>query len=642
MLRSRFGVLVPFAAGFLGISLLTRVVLLVKSWPVLEFSARDYLKVFAGGCFFDLLTLTYMAVPVIAYLIIFPDKIFRRKWHRPVLYSVLFFFFYLWIFDIFAEYYFFEEFGTRFNFIAVDYLVYTNTILKDIWQSYPVIPILAVTAAVSLFAVWCGKKTMDRSLRSASTIRSRLRVGAMFIALPLISYAGVDSSWARFSDDNYVNELGNNGMYNLFAAFLHNRIDYPVFYPVIPDEEAWQGLKSALKEEKTRFTGERMFDVEREIRNPGPEKRLNVILIVEESLSAEYLGVFGNRENLTPNLDRLARESLFFTNFYATGTRTDRGLEAITLSIPPTPGRSAIKRPHNENMFSWGSLMREKGYATEFLYSGYGYFDNMNYFFSHNGFEAVDRLKFKKEEIHFENAWGVCDEDLFDKALGEFDMIHERRRPFFALIMTTSNHRPFTYPDGRVPLPSRSGRHGGVQYADYALGRFLEAARQKPWFSDSIFVVVADHCADSAGHMVLPVHHYHIPLFIYAPGRFAPREIDVLSSQIDVAPTVLGLLNFSYTTRFFGRDIRSTPPGQGRAFIGTYQKLGYLKGNRLTLLDVKRERAAYEFKREGQEQKPVSIDPGLLNEGISYYQGAYYSLERTQPLLHRRDPGRKG
>ena len=109
-----------------------------------------------------------------------------------------------------------------------------------------------------------------------------------------------------------------------------------------------------------------------------------MIQITVESLSAKYLGVYNPKSKLTPNLDAIAAKSLVFDNFYATGTRTDRGMEALSLSLPPTPGRSLIKRPHNEQLFTVGSVFRSKGYDTAFLYGGYGYFDNMNYYFGNN------------------------------------------------------------------------------------------------------------------------------------------------------------------------------------------------------------------------------------------------------------------
>jgi phosphoglycerol transferase MdoB-like AlkP superfamily enzyme len=322
----RFAVLVPFAAIFMIVSLISRIALLAQSWSILDCRFADYVKIFGWGSFFDFLTLTYAAIPMILYLIFIPDKIFRRKGHKTFLYAILLLYSYLCIFDIFAEYYFFQGFQTRFNFIAVDYLVYTKTVLRDIWECYPVIPVLAGSGVASLALFLWAKKTLNMPLREPSAFRKRLPAGLGLLALPLIFYIGVDPSLARFSANPYVTELGNNGIYNLVAAFFQNRIDYAAFYRTIPKEEAGQRLRTALQYDHSRFVGIDVFDIEREIRKSGPEKRLNVIVVVEESLSAEYLGVFGKQENLTPSLDRLSGESLFFTNFYATGTRTDRGL----------------------------------------------------------------------------------------------------------------------------------------------------------------------------------------------------------------------------------------------------------------------------------------------------------------------------
>ncbi len=223
---------------------------------------------------------------------------------------------------------------------------------------------------------------------------------------------------------------------------------------------------------------------------------------------------FGNTEGITPFLDSLAGESLMFTQLYATGTRTVRGLEALSLCVPPTPGQSIVRRPGNEDLFSIGKVFREKGYTTEYIYGGYSYFDNMGYFFSHNGYRVVDRSALKDEEIDYENIWGVADENLFDLTLRELDQ-KTSSGPVFAHVMTTSNHRPFTYPAGRIDIPSRTNRSGAVKYTDYAVGRFIREARKHDWFDNTMFVIVADHCASSAGKTELPVSKYHIPMLIY-------------------------------------------------------------------------------------------------------------------------------
>jgi membrane-anchored protein YejM (alkaline phosphatase superfamily) len=287
---------------------------------------------------------------------------------------------------------------------------------------------------------------------------------------------------------------------------------------------------------------------------------------------------------LTPNLDRLAGQSLWLSNLYATGTRTVRGLESLTLSVPPTPGEAIVKRPDNGGLFSLGQLFAAHGYDSTFLYGGFGYFDNMNDFFGKNGFRIVDRAAMTAPEIAFANIWGVADESLYGRAMREADGDFARGQPFFQLVMTTSNHRPYSYPDGRIDIPSKSGREGAVKYTDWAIGDLLAKARQKPWFKDTLFVIVADHCAGSDGRTALPLNRYRIPLFVYSPAHVKPQRIERLVGQIDVAPTLLGLLHWNYDSRFFGKDILRMTDADERALLSNYQHLGLLDRQRLVVL----------------------------------------------------------
>jgi phosphoglycerol transferase MdoB-like AlkP superfamily enzyme len=313
---------------------------------------------------------------------------------------------------------------------------------------------------------------------------------------------------------------------------------------------------------------------------------------------------------------------LLFTNFYATGTRTVRGMEALTLSVPPTPGESIVKRPHNGDLFTLGSVFRARGYDTVFLYGGFGYFDNMNAYFSGNGYRVVDRSSVASDAIHFANVWGAADEDLYDWVLDEADRAYDREQPFHHFVMTTSNHRPFTYPDGRIDIPSHSGRQGAVKYTDWAIGDFLDRARKHAWFDQTLFVIVADHCASSAGRTDLPVQRYRIPLIVYAPGFVAPGVVDNVASQIDLAPTVLGLLHWDYESRFFGEDVLAMQPEDERAFVSTYETLGYLKDESLVVLKPQREEAAFRHQAASATQKPIPLDATLRREAIAYYQSA--------------------
>jgi len=580
------------------------------------------LTIYSIGLFYDVVAMLYFAIPFVLYLIFIPDRVYQNKFHQLFVYLVVFASLYMLFFDGAAEYVFFDEFGVRYNFIAVDYLIYTREVLKNIKESYPLPQIFAIIATLSFACFLMLKKWTDISLKFTSTFSDRIKPGLVFLSIPFISFAFINLSLTQLSSNTYANELSANGIYNLFAAFRNNRIDYATFYLTRDDQSVFHKLRSLLQEPNSTFVADDTFDIRRDIRKTGEERRLNVIVMVVESLSAEFLGIFGNKDNLTPNLDKLASQSLYCTNLYATGTRTDRALESITLSVPPTPGRSILKRPKNENMFSLGFIMKSRGYDTKFIYGGYGYFDNMNYFFSHNGFDTIDRTNFSKNEITFENAWGVCDEDLFNRAIKEFNKSYNNHNPFLTLITTTSNHRPYTYPEGRIDIPSHTGRNGAVKYADYAIGKFLRDAKKEPWFKDTVFVIVADHCANSAGKTTLPVRKYQIPLLIYSPAQIAPQKIDTMVSQIDITPTILGLLNFTYQSKFFGKDILQLKTEQGRALIGNYEKLGYIMHDVLAVLDIKKQASLYRFNRTTGESEQVPIEQSIVDEAISYYQGA--------------------
>ncbi|NGZ06333.1 MAG: sulfatase-like hydrolase/transferase [Magnetococcales bacterium] len=629
-LATRWGGLVLFAVLFLVIALGTRLALALHAMDFLEWSFWPWLRILSIGLFYDVITLFYFISLFVVYLTVTPDRFFAGTLNKT-LYNIVFFSsIYVLLFNGVAEWIFWDEFGVRFNFIAVDYLVYTQEVIGNIRQSYPVPTLLFAILVMTVMIFWWIWRLswMQSSWQAVTTFRQRAIQGSVLLALPVLAFVTVDARFAEHSGNRFHNELAKNGIYALFTAFWHNKLEYERFYPQHPEAKAAARVRELLSMNpgSESIPDGDPLDIARRIQHPGPEKRLNVIQLTIESLSAEFMALFGNTAGLTPHLDQLAQESLTFTNLYATGNRTDRGMESLVLSIPPTPGRSKVKRPNNENLFSSGFLFRERGYDTKFIYGGYGYFDNMNYFFSHNGFDVVDRTRLASHEITHENIWGVADEDLFRRVLVEADGAHAVGKPFYHFVMTTSNHRPFTYPAGRIDIPSPGGRAGGVKYTDWAIGAFLQQARSRPWFDDTLFVIVADHCASSAGKSDLPVFRYHIPLMIYAPRHVVPRMETGLMSQIDVTPTVLGLLGWSYTSRFFGQDLLRSDLALRRAFIGTYQKLGLIVGDRLSVLTPQQSARFYRFTRgpgrESQELLAVA-DESMLFDTIAFYQTAH-------------------
>ena len=615
--------------SWLLVFLLTRTVLLFFHLADADVGLFDVLRLYGIGLVYDLSFLLYAALPPALYLLLCPARLWRSKGHAIFLHALMGVALFAMLFVAVAEWLFWDEFGVRFNFIAVDYLVYSDEVINNILESYPIYPLLAILVVLAMAATVGLRHTLEHALAAPMLRKPRalLYLGALAIAA-LIGSVVIGQNFPLGMGGNvFQRELASNGPFQFFAAFRNNELDYQQFYATLPDPRAAALLRAELSEPIARFVGSDPLDIRRAIDNPGLEQRRNLVLVTIESLSAKYLGSFGDRRGLTPNLDALRDQSLFFSNFYATGTRTDRGLEAITLSMPPTPGRSIVKRIGRESGFaSLGQQLEAKGYDSVFAYGGRGYFDNMNAFFGGNGYRIVDQSSVPEDEMHFQNAWGMADEDLYAQAMKIADQDHAAGKPFFLQLMTTSNHRPYTYPDGRIDIPSGRGREGAVKYTDYAIGQFLDRARGKPWFNNTVFVFVADHTAGSAGKEDLPVANYHIPLFILAPGLVVPHEVSTLSSQIDLAPTLLALLNMDYVSTFYGRNVLSDETRPGRALLGNYQHLGLFDGKDLAILSPRRGMRRHDDALGLSHETKVDSEDPLLRRDIAYYQGASHAF----------------
>lgn len=635
ILKGRFGVVFLFIFVFCCVALLTRVALLATSYDSVSWS-YPLVGSFLLGLVYDIGAASFFGLPILLLTLALPKSFYRWGWLKWFWTAVLFVSLYLLLFGAVAEWFFWDEFGVRFNFIAVDYLVYTQEVLGNIRESYPMPLIFVGLFAATALGFWLLLKTGLPShwLASMKEPRKDWKQGLAVLALLVLSSFVISEERLPEFKNNYNRELAKNGLWSLFAAFGANQLDYDRFYPGMGHDTALKRVQANLVKDGYSQAPSDASDLLRQVAAPSPalpEKHLNVVQITVESLSGEFLARFGSKKGITPNLDRLLEQSLVFDRFYATGNRTDRGMEALTLSVPPTPGRSLVKRPHNENLFTLGSVFRSRGYDTAFIYGGYGYFDNMNYFFGENGYRVIDRNAVDRTDITFANVWGACDEDLFRWTLREADKNATAQKPFFFFVMTTSNHRPYTFPEGKIDLPSKvSGRDGAVKYTDYAIGAFLEAASKKPWYKDTVFVIVADHCASSAGKAELPVARYHIPLIIFSPGGQLPKgAVDTLCGQVDYAPTLLALLNWSYKSRFFGWNALSDKVREtgGRAFIGNYQKLGYLTEKNLSVL-----KPVMKFHQEtlATPDKASPVDQQSLDDAIAFYEAASWQFKQTK------------
>lgn len=638
MFPSRFAVLNAFAALFLVLSLVLRIVFMLMDFSQVDHTLGAMVKIVLVGTFYDLGTVSFFYLVGALYFLLMPKRFYGSWADKTLVYAGLFLALLIIYFSFFAEVTFWDEFQRRFNFIAVDYLIYTYEVVKNINESYPLPLLIGGMLLLVMLTIWLlvRKGILQKTFGASNGLGEKWIPFTAGLILVLFFGTTIKNEAAETTSNRYNNELSKAGIYSFFAAFRNNELSYTDFYKTMPEAQALQEVQQQLMEPTDSLLRPQK-NILRTIKG-GEERHPNVVLICVESLSAKYLGIFGNPNRLTPNLDSLAQSNLYFSNLFATGTRTVRGMEAITLGVPPTPGRSIVKRENNQNLFTIGGVFEEKGYSRTFFYGGDGYFDNMDKFFSGNGFDIVDRGRgflpsgdivtsrknIGDDEVTFENAWGICDEDIFNRVLKEADASAQAEKPFFDFIMTTSNHKPYTYPEGKIDIPSGTGRNGAVKYTDYAIGKFFEAAKKKPWFANTVFVILADHCASSAGRWELDVDNYHIPAIVVNLPQEQRGQIAQQCSQIDVMPTLFSLLGWNYTSNFFGKDVLRFKEGEERAFVGNYRKLGLLRSTDLMVLGDGRTANQYSWNREDNSLAPKPMDSLFLRETISYYQLADY------------------
>lgn len=627
----RYGLVLDAIVAIMALFMLTRLLLALRVGSDAEWTGITVMQAVGFGLLYDLTVAVALTLPLGLLLLALPARWSQWQAVRILLLCIIASSLFALLFGAVAEWFFWTEFSSRFNFIAVDYLVYTTEVIGNIRQSYPVGPILGGLGALCLLVTFFTRQRFIARLTSSTTLQSRLLWFGGH-ALLVVALLAVSASVTRDKMLNvYAREIAGNGLFEFVRAFKNNELDYSRFYKSLPDDVVYARLKAEMLLSGGEAVSADPQQLAYRVTSSAPARYPNVVIVCMESMSADYMHTFGNTKNLTPNLDRLTQESVFFPNAFASGTRTVRGLEALALSVPPIPGNAIVRRPHNERLFSLGSVFNSKGYGSAFIYGGYGYFDNMNAFFGANGYEVIDRLAVAKNQIHHENIWGIADEDLYTKAIEFFDSKYAGNKPFFAHLMTTSNHRPYTYPEGRIDIPSKTGRDGAVKYADWALGDFLVRAAQKPWFDNTVFIIVADHQASAAGKTDLPLARYRIPLLFYAPKLLPPTRNERLIAQIDIAPTLLGLLHWSYTSKFIGHDINRLSPGKEHALIGTYQTVGYLENDKLVILEPGQRVRVETVDWKSLTTQPGANDPALVEKAISVYQGT--SLAFSKGLL---------
>lgn len=598
--------------------------------------------VFIQGFRFDLVLLGLMlAVPALCFPVLASNRFLVPAW-RSLLRYCLPLALLLVIFMECSTPSFVDQFDSRPNILFLEYLNHPREVGATLWAAYKLPIILAVFVVSAI--TWVNSRQLGKLVRPiqptgvipALLVTPLLLIVCIGFVRSTLDHRPVNPSTVALSSDPLVNDLALSSAYTALYALYETRHEAQggFRYAEISDQDVFAQVRASMMIDDAEFTSSTLPTLHRQQLADPDVKRKNLVIIVQESLGAEFVGALGG-VGVTPNLDELSGQGIWFKHLYATGTRSARGLEAIVSGFTPTTSRSVVKLGRSQrNFFTLGSLLARSGYETSFIYGGESQFDNMRRFFMNNGFDRVIDKKDYENPV-FTGSWGVSDEDLFNKAHEEFSAPHEK--PFFSLVFSSSNHSPFQFPDGRIELhdDEKNTVNNAVKYADYALGQFIENAKQSNYWEDTVFLVVADHNSRVYGSEVVPVKRFHIPGLILG-GSITPAKFEPVASQIDLGPTLLSLIGIGCEHPMIGRDL-TRPELQaftGRAIMQFNGTQAYMEGDRVAILQKDLPITQHLF-RDGRLSTEIDIDPALSAKAIAHSAWASMAYEQS---LYRLPP----
>ncbi|MBP1748661.1 MAG: hypothetical protein H6Q52_1200 [Deltaproteobacteria bacterium] len=627
-----------FSLVFLSIA---RLGLVAWKWERVS-AVQGLWKVLGSGVRMDVSLLSIaVALPVLISLLLPSNDRIRRIWHR--IQSIwLSAYAGLIVFMELATPNFVDRFGVRPDRLFFEYLNHPREVFLTIWADYKVPLILAMALmALTIWGVWNISQRLGRASQPW-TARRTLLAGPVILIIVFLGARSSLDHWAAnmstvaFCGDPLVNTLCVSSTYSLAYAMygLRDESDLVHEYGKMANEEVIRRVRKGMGLPESAFTNPNIPTLHRQIPKHKRERPLNLVIILEESLGAEYVQSLGGLP-LTPELERLSQKGLWFNRLYATGDRSIRGVEAVVTGFPPTPARSVLKLNLSQHgFFSLASLLKREGYATQFIYGGNSEFDNMKGFSLGNGFDRMIDEKDFGEHV-FQGTWGFSDEDIFNRLHQE--LLAHGDKPSFTMVFTISNHPPFEFPDGRINLQGKpkNSLENAVRYADYALGKFFEQARKAPYWDRTVFLVVADHEDRVPGDELVPVKYFHIPALIIGPD-IKPGLYDKVASQIDLPPTLLSVMGIESTHPMQGQDLLQTPENYpGRAIMQFNNSQAYMAGDRVVIHTPNKPATQYVFLND--ELVPTQEQPELIRDALAQ---ALWPIIAYQEKQYRLDAGR--
>ncbi len=614
-------VVFTIVAGLL-LFFLFRAALTLTYWERFK-ETPEVLWLFPIGVRMDLISLCYCTIAPAIILLLLPKRFVQKirlllaawftMWLSAIVYMEI------------ATFPFVDEYDVRPDQKFLEYLKHTTEVFTTLYKMYALeLAVGAVALLVCGRFVWKNSNALLRNYRewsaTARAIAFPFCIGLLFLgARSTLGHRPANLSTAFFSENHLANEFALNSTYSvLYSAYRMYRHEKnpSLDYGKMDRAEIMTRVKHQIQGQEEFLVSDIPFL--RKQNSPfdtAGSRPKNIVIFLQESVGAVDTGCLKGPP-ITPNICRLKDEGMWFPNLYATGTRTVRGIEATVSGFLPTSAVGVLKLGlAQKNFFTAASLLAEHGYETDFFYGGMSNFDEMRAFFLGNGFQNIyDEPTFENPVFH--GTWGVSDEDLVRKANQQF--VAHGDKPFFALMLSTSNHSPYEFPDGRIDLyeQPKQTHLNAVKYADYAIGLFFELAKKEKYFEDTIFLVVADHNSHVRGNEHVPISKFQIPGFIVGPN--VPKmSFERLASQIDLLPTMLHFTGIDTVHPMIGRNLMKLPAdAPGRAFMQYGSNNAYMVGDDVVILRPFVPAEEYEWKND--QLVPANINDELTRDALAH------------------------
>jgi len=630
-------------------------VLILQREKIADIGGFDIARCLQTGFLYDSVPTAWLLMPLLALALLPSSRWLERRWFRRTVAGYLTFVVTAVIVLETIGTAFFLHFGVRLNLVAVEYLGNPQEILGYIWATYPAWALpLAVVIGVPL-VYWLWSRWLWR--RPVEDVPAKVRWLALLILIGLCVFASrgwsfryplnMGTVYTRVATHTLLCEAARNSAYTLGVA-VHASLfvgdeDELSRYPFPPRSQAYATTAGLVFQPGDRTLNSPKNPLWRHANSGSPARPFNVVLILMESMTGPNVGCMGHADGVSPNLDRLAAEGLFFDRCYAVGDRTNRGIVGTLCGFPDISGSSVVKQPRAQGIFlTLPELLTKRGYRTSFFYGGNPVFDNMSAFLAAGGVQEIiaQREITAKGRSSPLTCWGLADEVLLEHAHDVFQSYGNER--FFAFVLTVSNHEPFDVPTEGAGLEDSDDfevkKRNGIAYADYALGKFFEQAKTAAYFNNTLFVLVADHGRYFDREAIIDIEGFRIPFILYGPGLtgedgqplITPGRVNTVCSQTDVAPTVLGRLGGAFEHCFMGRDLlrADLDPDSGFALLHEGERLAFVTARDGVMLPPNRAPLYVTLDDAGEVAHPPPAEPNkarsdeLTHRLLSVYRTA--------------------